>query len=206
MVSGSGICAKRVVVDARHHMLGRLCSIIAKELLNGQKIVVVRCEEIALSGGLVRQKMKFQRFRRKRMNTQPSHGPIHFRAPAKILWRTIRGMIPHKTKRGAAALGRLKAYEGVPPPYDKVKRMVIPDALKVLRLQPGHKYCLLGKLSSEVGWKQADTIKDLEAKRKERAQATYERKKQLTKLRLKAEKAAEEQLGSQLDILTSVKY
>jgi hypothetical protein len=39
-------------------------------------------------------------------------------------------MIPHKTKRGAAALARLKVYEGVPTPYDKIKRMVIPDALK----------------------------------------------------------------------------
>ncbi|KMZ73606.1 hypothetical protein ZOSMA_146G00880 [Zostera marina] len=53
------------------------------------------------------------------MNTKPSHGPIHFHVPAKILWRTIRGMISHKTKRGALALGRLKAYEGVSPPYDK---------------------------------------------------------------------------------------
>ena len=93
MVSGSGICAKRVVVDARHHMLGRLASILAKELLNGQKVVVVRCEEICISGGLVRQKMKYMRFLRKRMNTKPSHGPIHFRAPAKILWRTIRGYV-----------------------------------------------------------------------------------------------------------------
>ncbi|KAK2987222.1 hypothetical protein RJ640_022254 [Escallonia rubra] len=253
MVSGSGICAKRVVVDARHHMLGRLASILAKELLNGQKVVVVRCEEICLSGGLVRQKMKYLRFLRKRMNTKPSHGPIHFRAPAKILWRTIRGsvvnlvylcvsayvslfvcllercpvadyvdillerypvadyvgidgMIPHKTKRGAAALARLKVYEGVPPPYDKMKRMVIPDALKVLRLQAGHKYCLLGKLSSEVGWNHYETIKELEVKRKERAQVAYERKKQLTKLRLKAEKAAEEKLGPQLEIIAPIKY
>ncbi|RWW43109.1 hypothetical protein BHE74_00051261, partial [Ensete ventricosum] len=91
MVSGSGLCARWVVVDARHHMLGRLASIVAKELLNGQRVVVVRCEEICLSGGLVRQKMKYLRFLRKRMNTKPSHGPIHFRAPAKILWRTIRG-------------------------------------------------------------------------------------------------------------------
>ena len=91
MVSGSGICAKRVVVDARHHMLGRLASIVAKELLNGQKVVVVRCEEICISGGLVRQKMKYMRFLRKRMNTKPSHGPIHFRAPSKIFWRTVRG-------------------------------------------------------------------------------------------------------------------
>ncbi|KAK2990072.1 hypothetical protein RJ640_025435 [Escallonia rubra] len=173
MVSGSGICAKRVVIDARHHMLGRLSSILAKELLNGQKVTVVRCEEICLSGGLVRQKMK---------------------------------MIPHKTKRGAAALARLKVYEGVPPPYDKMKRMVIPDALKVLRLQAGHKYCLLGQLSSEVGWNHYDTIKELEKKRKERAQVAYERKKELSKLRIKAEKAAEEKLGSQLDILAPVKY
>ncbi|XP_026403151.1 60S ribosomal protein L13a-2-like isoform X3 [Papaver somniferum] len=52
-----------------------------------------------------------------------------FLAPAKILWRTIHrylfvsSMIPHKTKRGAAALARFKAYEGIPPPYDKAKRM-----------------------------------------------------------------------------------
>jgi large subunit ribosomal protein L13Ae len=43
-------------------------------------------------------------------------------------------MIPHKTKRGEAALARLKTYEGVPPPYDRTKRMVIPDALKYVWL------------------------------------------------------------------------
>ncbi|XP_078178738.1 large ribosomal subunit protein uL13w-like [Carex rostrata] len=206
MVSGSGICKKRIVVDARHHMLGRLSSIIAKELLNGQRVVVVRCEELALSGGLVRQKMKYLRFLRKRMNTKPSHGPIHFRAPSKILWRTIRGMIPHKTKRGAAALARLTAYEGVPPPYDKIQRKVVPDALKVLRLQPGHRYCLLGQLSKEVGWGYADTIKELEEKRKEKAKVAYERRKQLTRLRTKAEKVADEKLGSDIQILEPLKY
>jgi large subunit ribosomal protein L13Ae len=39
-------------------------------------------------------------------------------------------MIPHKTKRGAAALERFKSFEGCPNPYDKVKRAVVPDALK----------------------------------------------------------------------------
>ncbi len=43
-----------------------------------------------------------------------------FRAPSKILWRTVRGMLPHKLKRGAEALDRLKVFEGIPPPYDKV--------------------------------------------------------------------------------------
>lgn len=59
-------------------------------------------------------------------------------------------MVPHKTQRGAAALERLKTFEGVPPPYDKVKRMVVPDALKVLRLQHGHKFCKLGDLAASV--------------------------------------------------------
>jgi large subunit ribosomal protein L13Ae len=55
MVSGSGVCVKRIVVDACHHMLGRLSSMITKELLNDQKVVIVRCEEICISAGLARQ-------------------------------------------------------------------------------------------------------------------------------------------------------
>ncbi|PQM35694.1 60S ribosomal protein L13a-4-like isoform X2 [Prunus yedoensis var. nudiflora] len=67
-------------------------------------------------------------------------------------------MIPHKTKHGfAAALARLKAYEGVPDaPYDKIKRMIL--------------------ICGCAG---------VENKRKERAQLAYERKKQLNKLRVR---------------------
>ena len=67
-------------------------------------------------------------------------------------------MIPHKTARGAAALERLKVFEGVPPPYEKKKKMVVPQALRVLRLQPGRKYCTVGRLSHEVGWKYQDVV------------------------------------------------
>ena len=67
-------------------------------------------------------------------------------------------MIPHKTARGAAAMERLKVFEGVPPPYDKKKRMVVPQALRVLRLKPGRKYCTVGRLSHEVGWKYKDVV------------------------------------------------
>lgn len=74
------------------------------------------------------------------MNPKKS-GPFHHRAPSKILFKAIRGMIPHKTARGAAAIERLKLFEGVPPPYDRKKRMVVPAALRVLRLKPGRKYC-----------------------------------------------------------------
>src|SRR5450432_3483556 len=67
-------------------------------------------------------------------------------------------MIPHKTARGAAAMERLKVFEGVPPPYDKVKRVVVPQALRVLRLKPGRKYCTGGRLSHEGCWECQDVV------------------------------------------------
>lgn len=87
-----------------------------------------------------------------------SSGPFHFRAPSRIFYKTVRGMIPHKTARGAAAMERLKVFEGVPGPYDKKKRMVVPQALRVLRLKPGRKYCTVGRLSHEVGWKYKEVV------------------------------------------------
>ncbi len=53
-------------------------------------------------------------------------------------------------RSGQAAMERLKVFEGVPHPYDKVKKVVIPQALRVLRLRPGRKYCRLGDLSEQV--------------------------------------------------------
>lgn len=75
-----------------------------------------------------------------------------------MFWRTVRGMIPHKTARGKAAIERLKTFEGIPPPYDHQKRMVVPQALRVLRLKPGRKYCTVGRLGHEFGWKYQDVV------------------------------------------------
>jgi large subunit ribosomal protein L13Ae len=44
------------VIDGKGHLLGRLASIVAKQLLNGQKIVVVRCEALNISGEFFRAK------------------------------------------------------------------------------------------------------------------------------------------------------
>ncbi|EDL22804.1 mCG23455, isoform CRA_c, partial [Mus musculus] len=118
-------------------------------------------------------------FLRKRMNTNPSRGPYHFRAPSRIFWRTVRGMLPHKTKRGQAALERLKVLDGIPPPYDKKKRMVVPAALKVVRLKPTRKFAYLGRLAHEVGWKYQAVTATLEEKRKEKAKMHYRKKKQI---------------------------
>merc|ERR1712232_519710 len=136
---------------------------------------------INISGAIGRNRLKYMRFLDKRCNVNPNKGPIHFRAPSKILWRTVRGMLPHKTARGAEALGRLKVFEGIPPPYDKMKRVVIPAALRVLRLKPHRRYCRLGNLSTEVGWKYEAVVEKLEAKRKSRAVARYEKQRALNK-------------------------
>jgi large subunit ribosomal protein L13Ae len=44
------------VIDAKGHLLGRLASTVAKQLLGGQKIVVVRCEALNISGEFFRAK------------------------------------------------------------------------------------------------------------------------------------------------------
>jgi large subunit ribosomal protein L13Ae len=114
-----------IVVDGKGHLLGRLASIVAKQLLNGKKVVVVRTEQIIISGSITRNKVRYAQFVQKRTNTNPRRGPFHFRSPARIFWRTLRGMLPHKTPRGAAALGKLKVFEGIPAPYDTKKRQVL---------------------------------------------------------------------------------
>jgi hypothetical protein len=55
-----------------------------------------------------------------------------------------------------------------------------------------------------INW--SPLFQELEEKRKQKAQISYERRKQLTKLRVKAEKSADERLGSQLEILAPIKY
>ncbi|CAK0862704.1 unnamed protein product [Prorocentrum cordatum] len=180
----------QIVIDCRGHLLGRLASVVAKELLNGQSVVCVRTEDINISGSLYRNKLKYAAFKCKKMNSNPKRGPLHYRAPAKILWRTIRGMVPHKTPRGAAALDRLKAFEGVPHPYDRKKRMVVPSCLKVLRLKKERKFCKLGDLSQQVGWKHQDLVERLEKQRKVKSEVFYKRKNAQKKARQQAVKSA----------------
>ncbi|CUS12818.1 unnamed protein product [Tuber aestivum] len=166
-----------VVIDGKGHLLGRLASTVAKQLLNGQKIVVVRCEDLNISGEFFRSKLKYHAYLRKATRYNKTRGPFHFRAPSRIFYKTVRGMVSHKTARGQAALERLKVFEGIPPPYDTKKRMVVPQALRVLRLKPGRKYCTVGRLSHEVGWKYQDVVERLEEKRKAKSAAFYARKK-----------------------------
>lgn len=113
---------------------------------------------------------------RLRTNTNPNHGPFHLRAPSKFFWRVVRGMLPHKTPRGAAALKRLITCDGVPPPFDRKRRQLVPAALRIFRLKPTRRFCKLADVLSKVGWSGRELIDKLESRRKERA-FNYFRKK-----------------------------
>jgi len=182
---------KEIVIDGKGHLLGRLASIVAKELLSGQRIVVVRAEQINVSGSLFRNRIKFMEYLNKRMIHNPRRGTHHFRTPSRVFWRSVRGMTPHKTPKGAAALGKLKVFDGIPAPYDHKKRKVVPKALKALRLQNFRKFCVLGELMTTVGWKKKDLLEKLEAKRKLKSRKFYEKKLGDAKLRTTARNAAD---------------
>jgi len=201
-----GMFEKVVVIDGKGHVLGRLAAIVAKELQNGQPIVIVRCEDVNISGSLFRNQLKFTEFLAKRTNTNPARGPIHARAPGRIVARTIRGMIQHKSARGQAAMDRLKTYEGVPHPYDKMKRQVVPDALRYIRLRPGRKFCNVGDLAAAFGWKQKDLIERLENKRKTKGIAYHATKKALAGAKRVAEQKAAGELAPILKQLAVFGY
>mmetsp|Transcript_1642 Transcript_1642/g.2357 ORF Transcript_1642/g.2357 Transcript_1642/m.2357 type:complete len:202 (+) Transcript_1642:126-731(+) len=194
------------IIDGRGHLLGRLCSIVAKELLAGQTVVIVRCDEVCVSGSLTRNKVKYAQFRAKKMNTNPGRGPFHHRSPSMIVWRTIRGMVPHMTPRGQAALKRLSTFEGIPAPFDKKERVVIPAALKVMRLKAGRDFTVVGDLAHAVGWKHRELLQRLEGKRKAESKDWFEKKKANMDKRKQAEKAAAGELEKVNKVLAEAGY
>lgn len=155
---------------------------------------------------VVRNRVKYAQFRKKRMNTNPGKGPFHFKSPARMVWRTIRGMVNQKTSRGQDALARLSTFEGIPHPYDKKKRVVVPAALRVMRLKTIRDYTVLGELAASVGWKHKDLLKKLEDKRKVKAEAFFQKKKAKEELKNKAIAAAESDLAKVNEVLAASGY
>ncbi|XP_057323038.1 60S ribosomal protein L13a [Microplitis mediator] len=178
----TGFSSKPLLIDGRNHLCGRLAPVVAKAILQGTRVIVVRCESLNVSGNFFKTKLKYMSFLRKRCNVNPARGPFHHRSPSKIFFKTVRGMIPHKTERGKDALRRLKAYEGCPPPYDRRKCMVVPGAMRIICLKAGRKYCHVGRLAHEVGWKYQDVVKTLENKRKVKAVLSIRKRDKLKKL------------------------
>ena len=97
-----------------------------------------------------------------------------------------------------------QTYEGIPEPYDKKKRVVVPDALKVLRMRADRNFTLLGALAKEVGWGYTELVQKLETQRKIKEQAFYAEKK--AKIALKGKALAAADLSAVTPILSAMGY
>jgi len=177
---------KEIIIDGRAHLFGRLASIVAAQLIRGQRVTVVRCEEILRSGSLFRNHLYWKATEHRRINTNPRRGFKHFTAPSRMFWRSLRAMLPHKTPRGAIALSKLKVFDGMPNPYDRKKRLVCPNALKVLRMKQSRNFCRMGDLAKLAGWTKDDIISKVEARRKVKSAKFHDSKVKKQEARAKA--------------------
>lgn len=123
-----------------------------------------------------------------------------------MVWRTIRGMVNQKSARGQEALSRLSTFDGIPAPYDKQKRVVVPAALRIMRLKQGRDFTVIGTLADSVGWKHKELLGRLEAKRKADAKEFYEQKKAKQALRKKAEEECAGELAKVNGVLSAAGY
>merc|ERR1712195_263859 len=60
-----------------------------------------------------------------------------------------------------------------PYPYDQKKRMVVPNALKVLRMKSGRNFTHLKDIAKIAGWAQGDLVDTLEYRRKAKSAKYY---------------------------------
>jgi large subunit ribosomal protein L13 len=136
------------VVNGEGLILGRMCSKIAKRLLNGEEIIVVNAEKIIISG---KKKSKVAEAHKFLEVGAPERGPFHSRRPDRIVRKTVRGMVPWKQPKGKLAYKRLKVYLGVPEEL-KDQKMETIDQANASKLTGPH--FTLGELAIEIGWNQ----------------------------------------------------
>ena len=132
---------KTTIIDAKGLILGRMASVVAKRLLNGEKIIIVNAKDAVISGkrlSVIRKMHEFLQI------GHPKKGPLHPRRPETIVKRAIRGMLPYKTPRGKKAFKRLRVYMSVPEELKSKPAETIPEA-DVNRLKG--RYITIGEIA-----------------------------------------------------------
>ena len=137
----------RTVIDANDLILGRMSSIVAKRLLEGERIDLVNAENVIISGKrqmLIMQSKDFLEIGGR------DRGPLHYRRPHAMVRRTIRGMLPYRKPKGREAFSRLKVHIGIPEELESYPLESIPNA-SVDRLKGN--YLTVGEIAKNIGWK-----------------------------------------------------
>lgn len=136
-----------IIYDAENQILGRLSSVIAKQLLKGEKILVVNCEKAVLAGN---PKYTIEKYREKVKRGDLHHGPYFPRPPDRIFRRVVRGMLPWDRPKGRKAFKNLKVFISIPEEL-KNKNMEKVEAADASKLRC--KYITLGEVSERLGAK-----------------------------------------------------
>jgi large subunit ribosomal protein L13 len=134
------------LVNAEAQVVGRMCSKIAKLLLNGEEVIILNAEKAIFSG---KKKSKVAEAHLFLEVGAPMRGPFHYRRPDRYLRKTVRGMLPFKQPKGKSAYKRLKVYMGIPLEFKDKQMITFPDALSANLKGPRF---TLGELASEIGW------------------------------------------------------
>ena len=138
-----------VIINGDKHLAGRLCSNIAKTLLNGNRVILVNAEKILMSGS-TRNILKENELRLEiSSRVHPKHGPFHPRRPYTYMEKMVRGMLPRTKPRGIDAKKRLRVYISIPEKYKDKKLTTIDNALPTKSLSY---YMTIGDLCSSMGW------------------------------------------------------
>ena len=134
------------VIDADGLLLGH-GSIVAQRALAGEEIAIVNAEKAIVSGSkahvLANYTMKRERGSRRR--------PFFPRRPDQIVKRTIRGCCSYRRERGAAALGRVRVYVGIPAEFSGMDMETL-EAAHINRLS-SPRYVTIGTISTKLGAK-----------------------------------------------------
>ena len=138
-----------VVIDGTDLIAGRLCSNVAKLLLQGNNVSIVNCDKIMMSGKRKSIVGEYKAFLEIASILHPKHGPYHPRRPDTIISRMVRGMLPRKKPSGATALKRLRAYIGVPRELKTFEKIQFDNA-KIRRSNAY--YTSIAELGRTIGW------------------------------------------------------
>jgi len=138
-----------ILLNAHGLVLGRLASFAAKNLMNGEKIIIVNAEEAIVTGSRDSAMKKL----RTRINLQakgnPRKGPKYSRMPDRVMRMAVRGMLPWKSKRGRDAYRNIRVFISVPEKYEGKEFTEVPKASKKLEL----KHTELGEVCRLLGAK-----------------------------------------------------
>ncbi len=99
----------KLIYDGKEAVFGRLASVVAKELLKGNSVDIINCEEIIISGD---KKLLAKKILAKREMGRGSSlkGPKYPRVADRLVKRMIRGMLPRDRMKGQDAFRRLKCH------------------------------------------------------------------------------------------------